>query len=85
VLKTDRQDLSDEEIWRSHILLTRVESAFRALKSPLLKRPIFHHLEGRVETHMFLCILAHRLLVCVEKMFLERGVHTCWATLREQR
>jgi len=29
VLKTDRQDLTTEEIWRSYILLTRVEDAFR--------------------------------------------------------
>lgn len=84
VLKTDRQDLSEEEIWRTYILLTRVESAFRALKSPLLERPIFHHLERRVETHIFLCILAYHLLVCVEKMFLDQGVHTSWASLREQ-
>jgi len=84
VLKTDRQDLSEEEIWRTYILLARVESAFRAWKSPLLERPIFHHLERRVETHIFLCILAYHLLVCVEKMFLDQGVHTSWATLREQ-
>ena len=36
LLRTDRQDLSDEEIWRLYILLTRVEAAFRAMKSPLL-------------------------------------------------
>ena len=30
VLKTDRQDLTAEEIWRTYILLTRVEAAFRA-------------------------------------------------------
>ena len=45
LLKTDRQDLGDEEIWRLYILLTRVEDAFRAMKSPLLERPIFHHVE----------------------------------------
>ena len=47
LLRTDRQDLSDEEIWRLYMLLTRVEAAFRAMKSPLLERPIFHHLEPR--------------------------------------
>src|SRR5215470_17459264 len=45
VLKTDRQDLSTDEIWRTYILLTRVEDAFRDLKSPLMERPIFHHLQ----------------------------------------
>lgn len=84
LLKTDRTDLSDEEIWRTYILLTRVESAFRAMKSPLSERPIFHHLEHRVQTHIFLCVLAYHLLVAVEKTFLDAGLHTSWATLREQ-
>jgi transposase len=84
LLRTDRQDLSDEEIWRLYILLTRVEAAFRAMKSPLLERPIFHHLEHRVQTHIFLCVLAYHLLVAIEKRCLDHGVHTSWATLREQ-
>ncbi len=84
LLKTDRQDLSDDEIWRLYILLSRVEEAFRDMKSPLMERPIFHHLEARVQTHIFLCVLAYHLLVAIEKRFLDRGVHTSWATLREQ-
>lgn len=84
VLKTDRQDLTADEIWRTYILLTRVEAAFRAMKSPLLERPIFHHLEKRTHTHIFLCVLAYHLLVAIEKRFLDRGVHTSWWTLREQ-
>ncbi|MFQ5946901.1 MAG: IS1634 family transposase [Anaerolineae bacterium] len=84
VLKTDRQDLTDEEIWRLYILLTRVEAAFRAIKSPLMERPIFHHLEHRVQTHIFLCVLAYHLLVAIEKRCLDAGIHTSWATLREQ-
>jgi len=84
LLRTDRQDLSDEEIWRLYMLLTRVEAAFRAMKSPLMERPIFHHLEHRVQTHIFLCVLAYHLLVTIEKRCLDQGVHTSWATLREQ-
>ena len=84
LLKTDRQDLADDEIWHLYILLTRVEAAFRALKSPLMERPIFHHLEHRVQTHIFLCVLAYHLLVAIEKRCLDQGRHTSWATLREQ-
>ena len=84
LLKTDRQDLSDEEIWRLYALLTRVEDAFRDMKSPLMERPIFHHLKHRVQTHIFLCVLAYHLLVAIERRFLDAGVHTSWATLREQ-
>jgi transposase len=84
VLKTDRADLTGDDIWRTYILLTRVEAAFRSMKSPLAERPIFHHLQHRVQTHIFLCVLAYHLLVSIEKTFLDAGLHTSWETLREQ-
>ena len=84
VLKTDRQELSADEIWRTYTLLTRVAAAFRAMKSPLMERPIFHHLPRRTETHIFLCILAYHLLVAIEKKFLDQGTHTSWWSLRQQ-
>jgi transposase len=83
LLKTDRKDLSEEEVWRIYNLLTRAEDAFRAMKSPLMERPIFHQLQRRVETHIFLCILAYHLLVAIEKTLLDKEVHTSWATVRE--
>jgi transposase len=84
VLKTDRQDLSADEVWRTYILLTRVERAFRDLKTPLMERPIFHHLQHRTQTHIFLCVLAYHLLVAIEKYFLDEGIHTSWWTIRQQ-
>lgn len=84
VLKTDRQDLSADEIWRTYILLTRVEDAFRDIKSPLMERPIFHHLQNRTQTHIFLCVLAYHLLAAIEHRFLQAGVHTSWGTIRDQ-
>lgn len=84
LLKTDRHDLTAEEIWRTYILLTRVENAFRAMKSPLMERPIFHHLEHRTQTHIFLCVLAYHLLTAIEHRFLQAGTHTSWWTLRQQ-
>ena len=83
LLKTSRTDLTAEEIWGTYILLTRVEAAFRAMKSPLAERPIFHQLERRVQTHIFLCVLAYHLLCAIEKTCRDRGLHTSWATLRE--
>jgi len=84
LLKTDRKDLTAEEIWHTYVLLTRVEAAFRAMKSPLMERPIFHQLQHRVQTHIFLCVLAYHLLVAIENLCLRRGRHTSWGTLREQ-
>jgi hypothetical protein len=39
---------------------------FRDMKGPLMERPIFRQLERRVETHIFLCVLADHLLVSIE-------------------
>jgi transposase len=84
LLKTDRKDMTQDEIWRTYMLLTRIENAFRNMKSPLMERPIFHHLEHRVHVHIFLCVLAYHLLVAIEKMFLDAGIHTSWWTLRQE-
>lgn len=84
ILKTDRQDLTADDIWRFYILLTRVEDAFRDIKSPLMERPIFHHVENRTQTHIFLCVLAYHLLTAIEHRFLQAGIHTSWWTLRQQ-
>lgn len=84
ILRTDRQDLTADEIWRTYMLLTRVEAAFRSMKSPLMERPIFHHLKHRTQTHIFLCVLAYHLLAAIEKRFLDEGIHTSWWSIRQQ-
>src|SRR5215468_10371390 len=83
LLKTDRKDLSADEIWRVYTLLTRAEDAFRDMKSPLVIRPIFHHKERRTDSHIFLCLLAYHLLTAIEKTLLDQGIHTSWASLRD--
>ncbi len=83
VLKTNRRDLDVEEIWCTYMLLTRVESAFRDMKSPLCERPIFHQLQQRAQTHIFLCLLAYHLLVSIEHMLRGHGDHRSWETVRD--
>jgi transposase len=83
LLRTDRTALSAQEAWLIYMTLTRAENAFRMMKTPLAERPIFHHLEHRVETHIFMCVLAYHLLVAIESTLLSRGLHTSWATVRD--
>ncbi len=45
-------------------------------------RPIHHQRQARVETHIFLSVLAYHLPVAMEKTLLDQGVHTSWATVR---
>jgi transposase len=83
LLRSDRKELSADEGWRIYASLTRAENAFRCMKSPLCERPIFHHLEHRVESHIFLCVLAYHLLVAIETTLLRQNIHTSWATVRD--
>jgi len=53
------------------------------MKSPLAERPIFHHLQHRAETHIFLCLLAYHLVVAIEKTLRDGGLWTSWATVRQ--
>lgn len=84
LLKTSRQGLQDHEIWLLYSLLSRIENAFRSLKTPLGERPIFHQLQHRAETHIFLCVLALHLLVAIEKTLRDQGEYTSWTTIRDK-
>lgn len=52
--------LGPEQAVQAYKNLSRVERAFRSLKTVDLKvRPVYHRLEGRVRAHVFLCVLAY--------------------------
>jgi len=54
--------LGDADTVRSYKSLSRVEQAFRCIKTVDLNvRPVYHWLEGRVRAHVFLCMLAYYL------------------------
>ena len=56
----DQHHISAEDTVRSYKQLSRVERAFRSMKTVDLQvRPIRHHLEGRVRAHILLCVLAY--------------------------
>jgi hypothetical protein len=55
-----REHLEDPAAVRAYKDLSKVEQAFRSLKTVDLKvRPIYHRLETRVRAHVFLCMLAY--------------------------
>ena len=71
-----------ECFWPSQSKMGLFRNSFMHMKSPLAERPIFHQVQQRVETHIFLCVLAYHLLVAIERMLLDQGVHTSWASGR---
>lgn len=56
----DKKQASAEDAVRHYKKLTRIEQAYRSLKTIDLKtRPIRHRTEDRVRAHIFLCMLAY--------------------------
>ena len=54
------QDMAADDCVRSYKALTRVERAFRSMKTVNLHvRPIYHRIAQRVRAHIFLCTLAY--------------------------
>lgn len=82
LLKTNRNDLNDEQIWHTYVMLTKVEKAFRNLKTDLALRPNPHHLQDRVDGHVFISILAYHLLHAIEYCLRQKGEHLSWASVK---
>jgi len=83
VLRTDHTGMSDEEIWKTYVMLTRIERAFRCMKADLGLRPVFHQLETRSDSHMFISVLAYHILHVIESRLRTHGDHRAWGTIRE--
>jgi len=83
VIGTTHNDLDAEQIWRMYMMLTRVEGAFRSLKSDLGTRPIHHQGKERSEAHLFVAVLAYHLLVNIEHRLREAGDNRQWRTVRD--
>jgi transposase len=63
LLRTNLKEQGAEQLWKKYIQLTEAEAAFRALKSELAIRPIFHQKEHRVKAHILVAFLGYALWV----------------------
>jgi transposase len=64
-----RSNLTAEDpgvLWERYVQLTQIEAAFKAMKSELGLRPIYHRLGDRVEAHILVAFLAYCLLVTLK-------------------
>ena len=68
MLRTDLQADTAEQLWSKYMQLTEAEAAFRALKSELSIRPVFHQLESRVKAHVLVAFLGYALWVTLKHL-----------------
>lgn len=76
LLLSDQTTWTAEQLWTTYLQLTRAEDAFRAMKSHLLLRPMWHHLDGRIEAHIFVCVLAYALWKALDHLLKRAGLMT---------
>lgn len=61
LLRSNVAGWTPEEFWKTYVQLSDAEAAFRANKSDLRIRPIWHHGADRVSAHILVCFLAFAL------------------------
>ena len=81
-LRTSRLDLSDDDIWLTYIMLTKVETAFHLLKGDLGLRPIYHRKEDRCDAHVWITVLAYHLLRWIEYTLEQAGLCITYQAMR---
>ncbi len=68
LLRTNLTADTAEELWSKYMQLTEAEASFRALKSELSVRPLFHQLEPRVKAHILVAFLGYALWVTLKHL-----------------
>ena len=73
MLRTNLQADSAEQLWSKYMQLTEAEASFRALKSELSIRPLFHQKEPRVKAHVMVAFLGYALWVTLKHLLKRRS------------
>lgn len=82
ILRTNRKGLNESEIWNTYIMLTRLETAFRHMKSWLGLRPIFHSKEERTDAHLFISVIAYHIAHIIEYKLRKADDSRSWWSIR---
>jgi transposase len=73
LLRTNLPPGEPAQLWKDYIQLTEAEAVFRALKSELSIRPIFHQLERRAKAHILVAFLGYALWVTLKHLLRRKG------------
>ncbi len=72
LLRSNLKAETSEELWTKYMQLTEAEASFRALKSELSIRPLFHQKEPRVKAHIMVAFLGYALWVTLKHILTRR-------------
>ncbi len=81
-LRTNHDQWDEATRWQTYTMLTDLEAVFRALKSELGLRPVFHYKTDRVSGHLFISVLAYHLVHTLRFQLKACHIHLSWEGLR---
>jgi len=84
ILRSNVDDWSPAELWRTYVQLYQAEAAFRIHKSELSIRPIWHQKAERVQAHILVCFLAFCLWKTLEGWQQRAGLGNSPRTILEE-
>lgn len=73
-LKTD----SASALWNIYNTIREVESTFRCLKTDLNIRPVHHQNDERIQSHIYLTVLAYQIVNTIRHQTRKAGIHDDW-------
>jgi transposase len=84
LLRTNLNNRSPEELWKTYIQLVDVEEAFRTVKTELNLRPIYHHKQNRVQAHILVAFLSYVMWKTLQKWMVSSGLGRGVRTVLEE-
>ena len=82
-LRTNLTNMGVKDLWQLYNTLRGVEDAFRFMKSSLGLRPVYHHLERRVDGHLWITIIAYHLIQQCLYQLKQQKIQYEWKTVRK--
>ncbi len=80
-IRTNYKDPKEKELWNIYNTIREVESTFRCLKSDLNIRPVNHQKDERIESHIYLTILAYQLVNTIRYMLKQENINHDWKNI----
>ena len=80
-IRTNIEKSDEIQLWNVYNTVREVEATFRVLKTDLQLRPVHHQKDERVESHLYLAILAYQLVNTIRYMLKENGITSDWRNI----
>ena len=80
-IRTNYNNPTETQLWEIYNTIREVESTFRCLKSDLNIRPVHHQNDVRIESHIYLTILAYQLVNTIRHMLKNNNINHNWTNI----